>query len=286
MRLKEELIKIVGKKKEEAIEKMGFEIIGDIAIVDIGLESDDLKCIAEGIKRLHPNIGVVVKKVEDVQGKYRIAKYEVIATYNRSNFMIKLPKRLRNLSSYETIHHEHGCRFLLNINEVYFSSKLGFERKRIAEQVKDGEEVAVLFAGVGPFAIVIAKYKTVAIDAVEINDKAIEYFNKNIELNKLKGTVTIYHDDVSEWIKKHDLKQYDRIVMPAPKDAPTYLDQILKKARADTIIHYYFFVDKKDIDGIKEMIERQYGVEVLYGRIAGSVSTNKFRYVVDMKKII
>ena len=286
MKLKEEALKLLGSEKKESIEGMGFEIIGDIAIIEANMSEEDLNKIANLIKKLHPSIGVVARKIEDVQGIYRTAKHEIIATYDRTEFLNKLPKNMRNLSSYETVHYEHGCRFMLNINEVYFSSKLGFERKRIAEQVKEGEKIAVLFAGVGPFAIVIAKHKPVEIDAVEINEKAVEYFYRNIQLNKLKGKIAIHHEDVGKWIKNNSIEKYSRIIMPAPKDAPTYLEEVLYKASNNAIIHHYFFVKKEDIPNIREEIEEKYGVKVLYERVAGSVGTNTFRYVVDMKKII
>ncbi len=286
MKLKEEALKLLGTEKKESIEEMGFEIVGDIAIIEANLNKEDLNNIANLIKKLHPSIGVVARKIEDVHGTYRTAKHEIIATYDRNEFLNKLPKSMRNLSPYETVHYEHGCRFMLNINEVYFSSKLGFERKRIAEQVKENEKIAVLFAGVGPFAIVIAKHKPIEIDAVEINEKAVEYFYKNVQLNKLKGKINIYQEDVGKWIKDNDINKYSRIIMPAPKDAPTYLDEVLNKASNNTIIHYYSFVKKEEIANIREEIENKYGVKVLYGRVAGSVGTNTFRYVIDMKKII
>ena len=73
----------------------------------------------------------------------------------------------------------------LDVKNVYFSPRLATERKRVQELTNDGEEILDMFAGIGPFPIVIAKEKNVNITAVDINEHAIKYLNENIKLNKL-----------------------------------------------------------------------------------------------------
>ena len=90
----------------------------------------------------------------------------------------------------ETVHMEYGIKLLIDPSKAYFNPRLANERKRIATLVKDGETVVDMFAGVGPFSIMIAKYaRPEVIFAMDLNHDAIEYMKKNIELNKVTNIV-------------------------------------------------------------------------------------------------
>ena len=119
-----------------------FDIIGDIAIIEI---PDELvsreKEIAEAIMQVHRNVKVVAKKLGGMTGEYRVRPLKIIAGENRT----------------ETEYHENGCRMRFDVAKTYFSVRLSHERERIAAQVKDGENILALFAGVGPFPLVIAR---------------------------------------------------------------------------------------------------------------------------------
>ncbi len=284
MKLREEI------RKKTGLEGIGFEIVGDIAIVEFpkysNMNKDIKEKIADIIKKYNPNVNVVVEKIEDVSGTYRVANHVLIKMWDRKEMLEKLPKEFRSLSWEETLHIEHGVRCLLNINKTYFSSKLGFERKRIAEQVREGERILLLFSGTGIFGLVIAKQKDVKIDAVEINPYSCEYADKNLKINKLKGKMVVYCQDVEEFINKKEVLDYDRILMPAPKDAPAYLEKVIKKAKTNTIIHYYFFEDVHNISEgfIKERFSHL-PVKVAYYRKAGSIGTKTYRVVVDLVRV-
>ncbi len=284
MRLREEI------KEKTGLESIGFEIIGDIAIVEFPksheIRGDIKERIAEIIRKYNPNVNVVVEKVEDVSGTYRVANHVLIKMWDRKELLEKLPKEFRSLSWEETLHVEYGVRCLLNINKTYFSSKLGFERKRIAEQVKEGEKILLLFAGTGIFGLVIAKKKNVRIDAVEINPYSCEYADRNLKINKLTDKIIIYCQDVKGFINQRDTLNYDRILMPAPKDAPAYLEKVVEKAKPNTIIHYYFFENISNI-GEKSIKERfsHLPVKVSCYRKVGSIGTKTYRVVVDLIKV-
>jgi len=282
--LKESIESILNKEVD-----IGFEIVGDIAIIEDlnkNLTEAELQKISEEIKRHNPNVNIIALKVEDVAGIYRTAKHRIIQIWNRENLLKEIPKKYRNLSEYETLHKEHGVRVLLNIDKVYFSSKLGYERKRIESMVKEGERIFLPFAGVGIYALVISKNKNVEIDAVEINPHACEYMKKNTEINKIKGKINMFCMDVKVFLENKEVLEYDRIIMPAPKDAPSFLEEIVMKSRKDTWIHYYFFADKEEIS--EENIKNKFShlpLLVVGFRKAGSVGTNKYRVVVDLIRV-
>lgn len=166
-------------KKELELLKTSFDIVGSVAILDIpeGLEKKE-KTIAQELLNLHKNITTVCKKVGERKGVYRLRKYKKILG-----------------NGFETIHIESGCRFKIDIREAYFSVRESTERLKIVEQTKQNEKVLVLFSGIGPFGIVLAKKTGCSVDMVEINPKACEYAEENIVLNKVQDRVKNYCGD-------------------------------------------------------------------------------------------
>ena len=56
--------------------------------------------------------------------------------------------------------------------------------------MQDGETVADLFAGVGPFSVLIGKRNpTVKVYAVDLNPDAVELLNVNVRVNRVENNV-------------------------------------------------------------------------------------------------
>ncbi|MFA6048470.1 MAG: class I SAM-dependent methyltransferase family protein [Candidatus Micrarchaeia archaeon] len=211
-----------------------FDTVGDIALLDIpeSLASRE-KLIAQTVMRLNSHIKVVAKKKSAMKGEYRVRELEVIAGEKRT----------------ETIYKESGCSYKLDLSKVFFSPRLAFERLRVAKMVKPNKNALVLFAGVGPFAILIAKKQPLAqVVGVELNPAAIKYFNENIALNKMQGRVRAIEGDVNKIVPKQFANWADYIHMPAPHTATEFLDAALLAARKGCIITFYGFerTDGKD----------------------------------------
>ncbi len=196
-----------------------FEMIGDIAIIEDKYDPSILK---------RKNIRSVYRKTGDTEGIYRIKKYEYVAGEKNT----------------ETIHKEYGCRYMLDIRKVYFNPRLATERYRIAEKVRDGERILDMFAGVGPFSILIAKKKNVEIHSIDINPDAFYYLKKNIEINKVRN-VFPYLGDCREIVK--ELPDFDRIIMNLPKSSLDFMDTALNKIKKNGIIHLYSIKQKEEI---------------------------------------
>ena len=191
----------------------------------------------------------------------------------------------------ETIHKEHGVRLKLDLKDVYFSPRLATERLRVAEQVHSNELILDMFAGVGPFPILIAKNKTVKIFAVDINPSAIEYMKENIYLNKLKGEIIPILGDINEVAKesfgKKGLK-FDRIIMNLPGTSFEFLDLAISLIKNNGILHYYEFSDGYSQATQRiEKIANDYGMisKVLASRKVKSSSPGTWHIVVDVKLV-
>ncbi len=91
------------------------------------------------------------------------------------------------------------------------------ERYRLAQLVKDGERVLIPFAGVLPYALVIARYRKVKITAIELNEEAYKLGLENIELNRkrLKGEIEFINGDVFDVLP--ELPTFDRVISPTPR---------------------------------------------------------------------
>ena len=270
MNLKEAL---KGKMPDKDLDYVyrAFEIIGDIAIIQVAPEIIQHKMlIAETLAELHNNIKVVLCKVDEVSGKYRVGKYELLIG-DRTH----------------TICRENNIRLKTDPTKAYYSGKLGTERERITAQIKDGERILCMFAGVGPYPINIAKLKDVEIVSVEINPEATQLFEENLKLNKLKGKIEILTGDAGVIVP--ELKgTFDRILMPAPKDAIDFLEIALTKVKKGGIINYYAFVPQEDLLNLEKQVKKMcnmYGreVEITDIRKCGNIGICQFRGAVDIR---
>ncbi len=211
---------------ESRVLPSSYTMIGDIAV----LELDDRllakkKLIGGTLLHAFPRVRVAALKVRVVSGEYRLPGLEVIAGENRT----------------ETIHREFGCAYKLDVAQTYFSPRLASERMRVVGQIRDWERVLVMFAGVGPYAILAAKKSRSEITAAELNPKAVEYMRQNVLMNKVM--VNVIEGDVRATVPMLGL--FDRIIMPLPKQADTFLDIALPALRKDGVIHYYTFAHNK-----------------------------------------
>jgi len=202
-----------------------FDVIGHIAIVEIPDKTmEEKKKIAELIMSLNKHIKTVLEKKSERKGIYRIREYEFLAGEKNT----------------ETQHKEYGCTFILDPTKVYFSPRELTERQRIAEKVKDGETVLVMFSGIAPYAIQIAKKNpnVKKIVCIELNPIAVKYAKMNVRINKVEDKVEIIEDDVRN-IRNELIGTFDRIVMPLPLGAENFLDIAIKYLKDKGVIHFY-----------------------------------------------
>ncbi|MCS7136183.1 MAG: class I SAM-dependent methyltransferase family protein [Nitrososphaerota archaeon] len=251
--LKEAMRSTLDEKLMELVPK-SFDIIGSIAILELDEKLRPFaKDIASALKLIHKNVDTVLLKAGPSTGEYRTRPYEVIA--GSGNTL--------------TEHIEHGCRYRLDVREVFFTPRLSGERLRVASQVKPNECVADMFAGVGPFSITIAKMQpTCKVYAFEINPVAYRFLEENIRLNKVEGRVTAVFGDV-----RHNYgileKKADRLIMNLPFSADKYLDVATKMAKpSGAVVHFYGAAKDEDaIERVKtnvESIVRSLGLDVKF----------------------
>lgn len=250
----------------------GYDVLGNVAIVKFKREA-----------KKNEKIGFAKK----ILGEYKSVK--TILEKSR-----KFHGRLRTLSTKyvlgektkEALYRENGCEFRFNVESCYFSPRLANERSEIAKMVGKGESVLVLFAGVAPFSIVIAKTgKPSRVVSVELGKECSRYALENVKRNKVN--VEVVQGDVRKKLPKMKEK-FDRIVMARPNLKDDFLDVSFPRCKKGGIIHYYGFYDEENVGEMKEMIEREAKkakrkIRILKIKEAGDIGVKKYRYRVDIK---
>jgi len=265
-----DLLKKVIPEKELCELTKSFDIVGDIAIIQVpkGKERFE-RIIADAILKTNKNVKVVLKRADVHQGEFRTQKMEWLAGEKRK----------------ETIHKENGVKIMLNVEKVYYSPRLSTERMRIAKQVKPGEDVLVMFSGCAPFCCVIAKNsKAKSVFGIEKNKVGHDYGIKNIIINKLKN-IYLINGDVKEVAPRIE-KRFDRIVMPLPKSAGDFLEYAFMLSKKIAIIHFYDFQREGEFQKSEEKILakcRELGrkCEIIRTVSCGAYSPRVFRICVD-----
>jgi len=254
-----------------------YDIFGNVALLKFSKDTKikEKKKKAEDILKNNKSITTILEKTGKFKGRLR--KQET--------------KWLAGQKTKEVLYKENGCVFRFNIDNTYFSPRLSNERKEISQKIKKGETVLVMFAGVGPYPIVIAKNsKAKKVVSVEINREASKYAKKNSELNKVKDKIEIVQGDV----KKFPLKikeKFDVIVMPRPQLKESFLKQafaLSKTGKLGTRIFYYDFCKENEKKDILRKIESEAKkarkkIKILKVKNAGEIAPYKVRIRVDFK---
>lgn len=215
-----------------------LDIVGDIAIVEVPTElRPHEKLLGEAILQTHRNIGTVLAKAGAVSGTYRTREFDVIAGEPRTR----------------TIHKEFGCQYYVDVAKAYFSPRLSHEHQRVALLVQKDEVVVDLFAGVGPFSILIAKNVAVKVYAVDINPEAFELLKRNILLNRVQNRVVPILGDARQVVHDKLSGVADRVIMNLPESAIEFVDVACEALKcAGGVVHFYGFLRQPDsIDAMK-----------------------------------
>ena len=284
MREKKQNLKDVLKskltKKQLEIMPRAFNVIGNIAILQlpISLKSKE-KIIALALLQTHKNIKTVVKKIGKVKGKLRKIKTKFLAGEKTT----------------QTIHKENNCVMKLDVTSCYFSPRLSSERLEIAKKIKNirkkKKKILVMFAGVAPYSLVIAKFNpTAEIYSVELSREASKYAQENVKLNKLDNVKVIQGDvkKINQLIKKYKMpKKYNIIVMPRPQLHYTFLKEAFSVSKKNSLIFFYDFLREKEIPQKainkvdREAKRARKKVKIVRWKKAGEIAPYKYRVRVD-----
>lgn len=252
-----------------------YDILGNIAIVKFSEETSDEEKLKKAEELLKiPSVKTVLEKTEKVSGRLRTIKTKFLAG----------EKTL--IADYR----ESGCRFKFNVETCYFSPRLSNERLEVAKMIKKikNSSVIVMFAGVGPFSIIISKYaKPKRIMSIELGKECCKYASENFRLNKIYSGFEVLQGDVNRLVPKLKEK-YDVIVMPRPNLKDTFLKSAFNVAKKRTLIIYYGFSSESKKEEMLNELEKEAKkcrrkIKILNVKEAGDIAPYEHRYRIELK---
>ena len=245
-----------------------YERLGSVVLIDED-DSDRAKALASAIVESDIPAKTVLNRASKIRGTERVRDWDILAGEET-----------------EVVHREYGCEFLLDLAAVYFSPRLATERHRVVSQVREGERIFDMFAGVGPFAIPCAKQGGEVV-AVDINETAISYLRENADRNGVADRITAIAADVTELEADYE-GWADRILMNLPHSADEFLKTAVALAGEECVIHYYDIQHEDDLFGpgeraIRAVAEPAYEVTVETTRTVRSYAPTEYNVVLDVR---
>jgi len=248
-----------------------IQFIGDIALLRLKKEVEDRKEeIGRTLLELCPRIKTVCI-LRRVEGEFRLPKVEVVAG-----------------NGTETVHCENDVYFNIDVAKFMFSKGNLYERLRIPKLVSVGEVVVDMFAGIGYFALQIAKHSLAReVIAIEKNPEAYHYLLRNIALNSLTNVTAVLGDcrEVAKLTRFRGVG--DRILMGYFISPFSYLEAALLFAKPEATLHFHFLSRKEDLEVIVKRIvdyidEFGFRSSLLRIRKIKSFAPRVYHYVADV----
>ncbi len=257
------------ERKETVEEVLGrraqFEVVGDVAILDSPDREE-----ASAIMAVHKNVKTVISPLTPVEGEYRTRRFQHVAGGKRT----------------VTIHKEHGLRYRIDLENAYFTPRLGTERLRVAKLVSPGDVVFDMFAGVGPFALFIAK-RGAKVVAVDKNPDAVRLMRENATLNRIDD-IEILEGDAALMAERYE-NSADHVIMNLPHTASDFLEHAIRIAREGGVVHYYAISPEEDLYGrdtafIEEAAKAAGArIKILFRGIVRSYAPHQYNVVIDFE---
>ena len=271
--LKKTLESVLSTKESDELIS-AFDQIGHIIIIRI---PDSLiskkKLIGETLLEQVKSAKSIFYQSSSVDGEFRTRDLEILAGDDKT----------------ETEYKESGCRFFVDVRNVFFSPRLSSERTRIAEFVNNDEVIVNMFGGVGIFSIIAAKMKRCTVFNIDINPLAAKLCKKNIAINKLVGNVISIEGDASQVINSQLENKSDRTLMLLPEKSDEFLDSAILSTKSGGIIHYYSHIHADKKSDAAKLSEQHYmqitpvKSTILGSKIVRPVGPRFYQTVVDVK---
>jgi tRNA wybutosine-synthesizing protein 2 len=248
-----------------------WAVIGSVVMVEL----EDVPRrgeLGEALLALHGEADTVVA-TGPISGPHREPAVEVIAGSGDT----------------ETVHHEHGTAYALDVAEVMFSPGNKAERARMGDAVEPDERVFDMFAGIGYFTLPMARAGA-AVTAVEHNPTSFRYLVENARLNEVGDLIDPYRADCRDVTLEHPA---DRVVMgyydatDPDNGQDTYLDSAFAALRDGGQLHVHDATPEslgpaRTIDRLHEAAgSHDLSVEILDTHVVKSYSAGVNHIVVD-----
>lgn len=197
---------------------------------------------------------------------------------------------LAGIKNTKTIHTEHGILYSIDVSKIMFSKGNLLERQRIISQVKRGEIIVDMFAGIGYFSLGIAKFSEAKeIVAIEKNPDSFGLLKENITLNRVSNITAILEDCRKISSMKEFRGAADRIIMGYLPGTGKFLPHAFGFLGNKGIIHYHDTFKENELwakpVGIIKSNARKKGfsVKIIAKRTVKSYAPRVWHVVIDFE---
>ncbi|KAI5716327.1 hypothetical protein M8J76_004638 [Diaphorina citri] len=238
-----------------------------------------------------PSCETVVNKAHAIDNTYR-------------NFQMEL---LAGKDCMVTMHKENGCTFKMDFSKVYWNSRLSTEHERVTKEVREGDLVLDVFAGVGPFSIPAARRGAI-VAANDLNPDSYAWLQASIRLNErqVKTPISATQKDARDFLQtdaRAHLVRWSqsegnstggtavaRVIMNLPATAVEYVRYLKVLTREEfgklsrpPVLYLYCFLPKMDLE-TKKKIKCVQAAKELFERnqLPFDASKMKFHFVRDV----
>lgn len=241
-----------------------FDFVGDIAIIRLkpGYDLAEAKVRAKALMEANPPVKAVFARLGPLGGQYRISP------------LIHLAGEERTL----TLYRENGSSFWVDAATSFFSPRLSRERSRVSSLVLGGERVLDMFAGVGPFAVQMAKAGA-TVFACEINPSAFSLMNKNVVLNGVQDRVRTFPGDAAILASSQARGWAQRIIMNVPSSSLQFLEAAMAAASPSGATIHLYVRSSSDPTGA---LRGRDGLSVIRLAVLKEVSSTEKIYALDL----
>jgi tRNA (guanine37-N1)-methyltransferase len=205
-----------------------------------GGTSSEKRRVAAAILEETKSVRCVFEQEGGIEGEFRLRKLRHLAGEDRTI----------------TTHRENGCTYRVDVAKCYFSPRLATERLRVAEETEEGESVLNMFAGVGPFSVLLAKKKRARVLSCELSGYACALHEENVLANRVEKLVGVVNADAST-LPKLTNRRFNRVLMPHPSQADKFLRVAVLLAKKGGRIHYYRHVLGRDEDEATQSLRNE-----------------------------
>ncbi|XP_037359366.1 tRNA (guanine(37)-N1)-methyltransferase [Talpa occidentalis] len=180
----------------------GFSRVGHIAHLNLRDHQLPFKnLIGQVVIDKNPGITSAVNKINNIDNTYRNFQMEVLS--GEENMMTKV--------------RENNYTYEFDFSKVYWNPRLSTEHSRITELLKPGDVLFDVFAGVGPFAIPVAK-KNCTVFANDLNPESHKWLLHNCKLNKVDQKVKVFNLDGKDFLQGPVRKELMEQLGPLSKE--------------------------------------------------------------------
>ncbi|MUV60112.1 class I SAM-dependent methyltransferase family protein [Halobacterium sp. CBA1126] len=213
-----------------------WAVVGTVILADF-TDCPNPEAVGEALLDLHSEADTVLAR-GGIDGEHREPDVSVVAGEGDT----------------ETVHTEHGTQYALDLSRVMFAPGNKAERARMGEVASDGERVLDMFAGVGYFALPMARAGA-EVTAVEKNPESFRYLAENAQLNGVGENLDCVLGDCREVDSEADrvvMGYYDALGGGPVDDVetedggPGYLDAALENLVSGGVLHVHSAVPEAE----------------------------------------